>query len=169
MQPIVRVKRDSRRGRLLSGTRTDRVQATKTRAGFPLVPLIFKVLAIPRRRTVRSRETRAASFPISLHWRRIRIYSKISRRALRRGKCLEMQLHSLWQTIFLIIRLNAELDMVLFRFGHCYMIRYTFLQDIKLFHQFALYCVNLELNWISSIVPKWSYVLNELQLTFIHF
>ena len=33
-----------------------RVRATKTRAGFPLVPLIFKVLAIPRRRTVRSRE-----------------------------------------------------------------------------------------------------------------
>lgn len=57
-----RVKRDSRRGaawrglgRALSGSRTDRARATKTRAGFPVVPLIFKVLAIPRRRSVRSR------------------------------------------------------------------------------------------------------------------
>lgn len=55
MQPIVRAKRDSRRGRVLSGAGTDRARATKTRAGFPVVPLIFKVLAIPRRRGVRSR------------------------------------------------------------------------------------------------------------------
>lgn len=40
---------------------TDRARSgnKKRELGLPSVPLIFKVLAIPRRRTVRSRETRA--------------------------------------------------------------------------------------------------------------